>query len=368
MKKTQRALAVVASLTLSLLASSCGGDTKTATETTAESAASETTKAETTAAPTTEAAPAETAGAYPHTFSNCGLDVTVDAAPERIVIMNSAPVTMLDSLGLMDRVTHRAGKYPEAYYSDELNAKIAKIPALTSQTDSSGHLVISLETVLETEPDIVFASESETISRKALADAGITLFTNPSFCKGHGEGEAAVEYETPLAKYSNIYDTINTYGGIFDKRDEAAAAVAALEKRVAEVADAAVMPAGTKAATLYVESDGGQLWAYGPKSMSHPQMESLGMTNVFSDLKERVVEVSIEELIDRNPDVLILLHSDPENSDADILKMVKAVPGVDKVAAIEKNQAYPHLFNFSEPGTPLVIEGLITLAERMKAN
>ncbi|WP_219996300.1 hypothetical protein [Nocardioides humi] len=50
--------------------------------------------------------------AYPVTVENCGAEVTFDAEPERVVLLKSAAVPYLSALGVLDRVTARAGEYP----------------------------------------------------------------------------------------------------------------------------------------------------------------------------------------------------------------------------------------------------------------
>jgi iron complex transport system substrate-binding protein len=86
---------------------------------------------------------------------------------------------------------------------------------------------------------------------------------------------------------------------------------------------------------------------------------------VFAELSERVPEVSIEEVIDRNPEILVLLYDDTGLSPEQVAALVTELPGASSIAAVTNGAVYPMLFNFAEPPTPLVVKGLSVLAEQI---
>ncbi|WP_408898704.1 ABC transporter substrate-binding protein [Nocardioides sp. R1-1] len=283
-------------------------------------------------------------GPYPLTVENCGADVTFAAAPERVVLLKSAAVPSLAALGVLDRVTARAGEYPRAYYDDATWAALEEVPALTGKTDTSGHLLVSKEVVIEQEPDLVLG-EVDNLSRETLAAAGIPLVEEPAMC---AEGLAEPGFDDVVAQ-------LETYGRIFDRTEAAAAASAELEQRVAALTAAPAADRRT-AAVLYPTVGGGVTYAYGTRSMAHPILEAAGLDNVFADTDERVFEVTPEELVGRDPDVLILLHSagDPEA----VVEAVTTLPGAASIAAVRDGELMPLLFNYVEPPTPLAVDGL----------
>lgn len=289
-------------------------------------------------------------GAYPVTVENCGAEVTLDAAPERVVLLKSAAVPYLAALGVLDRVTARAGEYPRAYYDDATWAALQRIPALTGKTDTSGHLLVSKEVVIGKEPDLVLG-EIDNLSRATLDQVGIPLIEEPAMCpKG---------LDHP--GFDSVYAQMETYGRIFDRVDEAADANAALRKRVAELSADGATERRT-AAVLYPTVGGGVTYAYGSRSMAQPILEAAGLDNVFGDTDERVFEVTPEELIGRDPDVLVLLHSagDP----AKVADAVTALPGAASITAVRNGDVLPLLFNYVEPPTPLALDGLARIEER----
>lgn len=287
---------------------------------------------------------------YPVTVDNCGAEVTFNRAPEQVVMLKSAAVPFLAELGVLDRVTARGGEYPRAYYDDQTWAQLQEIPALTGKTDSGGHLMISKEVVIEEEPDLVLG-EVENLNRDTLASSRIPLLEEPAMC--------AAGLDDP--GYDDVASQLRMYGEVFDRRDEAEAAVARMEERVAALTEGTESEERT-AAVLFPTIGGGTTYAYGAKSMAHPQLEAAGFTNVFADTHERVFEVTLEELLDRDPDVIIMLHS--TGTDAEVVEALTDLPGSDSLTAVRNDDVMPLLFNFVEPPSPLSVRGLEMILER----
>lgn len=293
-------------------------------------------------------------GSYPLTIENCGAEVTFDTAPEAVVLLKSAAVPFLAELGVLDRVSARAGEYPRDYYDDATWSALQDIPALTGRTDTSGHLSISKEVVIDQEPDLVLG-EVDNLSRATLESVGIPLLEEPAMCP---EGLDAPGFD-------DVYSQLETYGKVFDRPGEAAAAIHDLEARERDLRADPADPAGPRrtAAVLYPTVGGGVTYAYGTRSMAHPLLEAAGLDNVFADTDERVFEITAEELLGRDPDVLVLLHGsgDPR----EVVEAVTSLPGADDLAAVREDAMVPLLFNYVEPPTPLVLDGLEQLRDRL---
>lgn len=293
----------------------------------------------------------EAGAGYPVTVTNCGVDVKFDKAPERTVLLKSAAVPYLHDLGVLDRVTARAGQYPKQYYDAATLAELDKIPLLTDKTDTSGHLQISKEVVISQQPDLVFG-EVDNLSRDTLSAVDIPLLEEPALC----------ENSTAVPTFDDIYTQLETYGKVFDRPAQAATAVTALKDRLAKIKSS---KDGRTAAVLYPTVGGGVTYAYGSASMAQPQLEAAGFTNVFADSKERVFEVTLEELLGRNPDVLILLYS--SGDPVAVERALTGLPGAEKLKAVQNKNVMPQLFNFTEPPSPLSIDGLEKIVQRFKA-
>ena len=301
-----------------------------------------------------QAADSEPGGTtYPLTVENCGEEVVFDAPPERVILLESAAVTILDGLGVLDRVVARAGSFPDGYYDADLTRRIEAIDSLSDDIDASGHLTMSTEVVLAHEPDLALGLP-EGITREALRDSGVNTLIQPVYCPS-GVGDTS---------FATLYEQILMFGAVFDRSDEAEALVASLKDRVTAVEQAVADAAPRTAAVLYPSIGGGPLYAYGRASMSQPQLETAGFENVFADTAERVFEVSIEELIARDPDVIVVLHQ----GDADgAVDEVAQLPGSEALRALQNGDVLPQLFNFTEPPTPLSVSGLEFIVERFGA-
>lgn len=295
----------------------------------------------------------EASDAFPLTLENCGADVTFESSPEQVVMLKSSAVPFLADLGVLDRVVARAGEYPRDYYDDETWTQLEEIPALTGKTDTSGHLLVSKEIVINEEPDLVLG-EVDNLSRETLAAVDIPLLEEPAMC---AEG-----VDDP--GFDDVYSQMEAYGDVFDRAEEADAANEELEARVEELS--AEGETGRTAAVLYPTVGGGVTYAYGTKSMAHPILEEAGFTNVFADTDERVFEVTAEELIGRDPDVLVLLY--PAGDADEIVEAVTSLPGAEQMTAVREDALMPMLFNYVEPPTPLAVEGLAQIQERFGAD
>jgi iron complex transport system substrate-binding protein len=335
-------------IAFSALAAACGDDTDTAS---LQTTAPQTTAPRTTA-PTSGAEAASIDG-FPLTFTNCGREFTLDAAPQRVLLMEAAAPALLFAAGAMDRVVARIEDFPEEYYTTAEMAVLDAIPALEAEATSTGGVEVSLEAIIDTRPDLVIGFDTATITHDALADVGIQLYVMPPFCDN-----------PPKPSFDSIVEEVRFYGRLFGTSAVADPNADALATTVAD-ASAAPVAEGRTAAALYVASDGSAIYAYSALGMVHPVMETLGMTNVFAELGERVPEISIEEVIDRDPEVLILLYDDTGLTPAEITALVTDLPGASGIRAVADGSVHPLLFNFAEPPTPLVVAGLSLLADQI---
>ena len=84
--------------------------------------------------------------------------------------------------------------------------------------------------------------------------------------------------------------------------------------------------------------------------------------NVFSDVKERVMEISAEQLVAADPDVILLLHSGEDDLEAH----VTSLPGAAGIAAVRERAIIPMLLAHAEPPTPMAVDGAELLEEALR--
>jgi iron complex transport system substrate-binding protein len=302
----------------------------------------------------TTTSPAPSSG-FPLTVTNCGEQVTLPTPPKRTVLLDRNAISLVAAVGAFDRVVARAGKMPDGLYDARITAALAAIPSIGAGENAQGTVQISQEEVIAQRPDLVIAYETDTIKRAALAAAGIPMLIEPAFCTDKSEipGNPSLD---------DVYARVEFWGQVFEKQDAAAASIADLRRRVAAVrAKAAAGPTRT-GATLFVSVGGGPVYAYGRKSLSDPEMAAAGITNVFGDVNDRVFEVTPEKLVALNPEVLVLLYSDGDP--AAIQASLEALPGVASIAAVRNHNVLSLLFGFTDPPTPVSVDGLERIVAR----
>lgn len=293
---------------------------------------------------------AEASVQYPLSVQNCDSEVVFEEAPEHVMMLLTSPVTMLDGIGVFDRVFMKAGEYPSGYYGDALAAKVEAVPQLTEDVDT-GHLLISPEEIVSHEPDLLLGLP-DGVSREGMEDAGLNVIVDEIYCPGFS-GEA---------NFDLIYDEIERYGQIFDRVNEAGELIAGLKTRVDEVTNKMSDHDERTAVALYPIIDDGSFRAYGNSSMVQPQFDALGLRNLFEDNSERVFEVQPEVLIDLDPEVILVLY---QGKKEEVENAVTSLPGGDQISAVVDDQVIYQLFNFTEPATPLTVTGLEKLADEL---
>ena len=288
---------------------------------------------------------------FPLELPNCEATLTFDAPPERIVLLESAPVTTLDGVGVLDRVVSRAGAFPPGYYDGDLAARIEAIPTLSDEIDASGHLQISQEMVIAQEPDIVFGLP-DGVTREAMADAGAQVVVQNIYCATGGH----------RSSFETLHEQIDAYGRIFDHGEQAEQLSTSLQERIDAASESAKDLATATAAVLYPSVGGGPLYTYGAASMVTAQLDALGIENVFADTEERVFEISAEPLLAADPDVLIVLHQ-TDGDGSDVAEEMISQDQLGSLRAVQDQALLPLLFNFAEPASPLVVDGLERIHE-----
>lgn len=296
---------------------------------------------------------------YPVTVSSCDQEVTFEQEPQRAVLLKSASVPALQELGVLDRAVAKGGAYPLESYDDATTAAVEAIPSLGGDVDSSGHLHLSKEAVMAQEPDVVMG-QADNLDASSLSSVGIPVLEEPALCPGGIQDPG----------FDDVYDQLRVYGTVFDREQEAEESIGRLQQRVADteqrVSEAtADQDEPLSAAVLYPTVGGGTTYAYGAHSMAAPQLEAAGLDNVFADLEDRVVEVTPEELIGRDPDVLILLYS--EGDPREVEAAVEHIPGADQISAVAEDRILAMPMNETEPATPQTVDGLEKIVDRFIA-
>ena len=178
---------------------------------------------------------------------------------------------------------------------------------------------------------------------KALEDAGLTVFTlgNPN-------------------NFEGLYTNLQTLAKLTGHEAEAEALVGELKQRVAAVEEK--LANTSQRPLVFYEIDGtdpNAVWTPGPGTFIDTLINMAGGDNLGANLQGEWVQISLEELIARDPDLILL-------GDAlwggVTVESVKARAGWEALTAVQNGQIFPFDDNLvSRPG-PRLVDGLEGLA------
>lgn len=298
--------------------------------------------------------PAATAAqeAFPMTVENCGREVTFDAPPERVVTIGAEAPVLVAAAGAADRVTAVGGAVQPEFFGD-YRAELEDIPRLGSVAAE-----LSAEVLIAEEPDLLISINSDNF--EALEAAGIPGLVIGGRCRG------ADDANTSDGSFEEFYNDITLYGQLFGTSDVAESAVEDLTERVAAVREQFAGTQERSAITVIYGSSGDQLGSYGGSSIADAQLRALGLTNVFADQDERFFEPSVEEIVSRDPEVVVLLFEVAEGTDAMSLAKLQNSPELASITGLQSGDiiTLPFALAGSSPGS---VVGLEMLAEQLAA-
>ena len=289
---------------------------------------------------------------FPAEVDSCGEKLHFDAAPKKVLILNGTGLPDLDALEVVNKLSLRAGDKNFGTGQEELQAKYNAIQAVASSEIETGGVRVSTEVVLENKVDLVIGYE-EGVDREALKKAGVQLYSPAAFCPN---------YSVKHATWDLIDTEVKNLASIFGVQDKAASVI---EKRKANVdaLDAKGKAAGATGIALYITPGQSNFYAYGTSSMVQPIFEASGLKNSYEDTTTRVFDGSMEDILKRNPDWIVLLSL--EATKEQTLEAFKGFNGADRLKAVTNNQVVVLPFSLTDPPTTLSVEGASQLSQEI---
>ncbi len=255
-----------------------------------------------------------------------GVEVTLEAPPERIASFSPAATEILFAIGVGDAVlaVDAFSNFPAA---------TADLPMLSAFPE------LNVEALLVHDPQLVIltaGNEGEAEQLRGLDIAVVFL-----------DGATTID---------GIYGHIRILGQATARNDEAEALVDGIASRIVELE--AALADVDQGPTVFYELDP-SLFTVGPGSFIHDMLTILKVQNIAADAASPFPQITAEAILDANPEVVIL-------ADAQFGETAEAVsgrPGWDAISAVQNGRVLEieDADIVSRPG-PRVGEALAVLA------
>lgn len=294
--------------------------------------------------------------AFPVTVERCGEEVTIDAPPERAIVFEANMIEIMLELGLDDRI---AGVWTGDTPADKVQPAYSERTEPLTVISTESWPPPSLEVVLGADPDFVWSgwgygfSEESGLTPAKLAEVGIGSYVVSESCPPSGDTQPAMGFD-------QLYHDILAAGQIFGVRERAEALVAELQAEVQSITDAV----GTVDEPLRVFNyDSGQESPFtsGALAMPHTLITLAGGEHIFADVADDWFTTSWEEVIGRDPEVILVSDSAWAAYD-DNVAFLQSQPELADVSAIQNARFIPLTYKQATPGLENVV-ALRTIAE-----
>ncbi|OQY29791.1 MAG: cobalamin-binding protein [Anaerolineaceae bacterium 4572_5.1] len=279
--------------------------------------------------PTKEPAPVSM---WPMTLVDAlGREITLEKAPERIVSLSPSNTEVLFAAGAGDLVV---GNTEYCDYPEEASA-IEKVGGFSAKT-------ISVEAIVALNPDLVFSNDSghEPII-EALEQANIVV------------------YAVKAASFEDVFANLELVGKLTENEDIAAQVVDGMKTRIVAVEEKIATVPQEERPSVFWEVWDEPLLTSGPNTFSAQMIKIAGGVNIFPDLTEDYPQISVEEVVSRNPDVIM---GPDTHGDKLVIGELTARPGWEEITAVIDGRIYLIDGNKSSRPGPRLVDALEEIA------
>lgn len=238
----------------------------------------------------------EAVGKLPLIFDNYGRTVTIEQKPEKVLTLGPNCTELFVALGLEDYIigtslkNHSRGPLPEY---EEIYKNIPEL----------NYGSATREAVIASGADFIYGIDWEFgeggLDINELETYGISVYTNSA------------------STFEEQYKEIEDLGKIFEIEDRAISYIDEQKNRIEAVADKYAEQNNLK--VLVYDSGNDGIFTSGGNNFESLLIKMAGGKNIFEDIKDKQwVTVSYEDVLAREPDVIIIHDYDAPSSDEKI--------------------------------------------------
>ena len=281
------------------------------------------------------------------TVKSCDRIVTFDGPPERAVSHDVNLTEMMLVLGLADRMVGYTGISGWKTLDEEMRSGVEELPELSAKYPSK-------EVLVGADADFFFAGWNYgmkvggDVTPETLEPFGIKVYELTESCIHITDKDKA--------SIEDMYNDLLNLGRIFDVEDRAKELVEGYRTDLAAFIEG--RETGEPLRVFVYDSGENAPFTAGRYAMPTALIEAAGGRNVMDDLKKSWATVTWEEVVERNPQFVIIVNygkvsaeqkrdfmlSNPAFADLDAvkndrfvtLKYVEATPGPRNIQAVKK--------------------------------
>ncbi|TWB61726.1 iron complex transport system substrate-binding protein [Rhizobium sp. ERR 922] len=289
--------------------------------------------------------------AEPVTVRSCNRDVTFDKAPERAVSNDVNLTEMMLALKLQDRMVGYTGISGWKTLDEKLRDGVKELPELSPKYPSK-------EVLLGANADFFFAGWNYgmkvggEVTPETLAPFGIKVYELTESC-------IFVMQKNKPTMDDMFVDLLNL-GRIFRVEDRAEALVASYRKQLGEV-QARIGHVAKPTSVFVYDSGEEKPFTSGRYGIPTALIEAAGGVNVMDDVEKSWTEVSWEPVIEKNPDVIVIVDYGQVTA-AQKIAFLKGNPAFRNIDAVKNDRFVVLPYVEATPG-PRNIEAIATLAK-----
>ncbi|MBB4952013.1 iron complex transport system substrate-binding protein [Agrobacterium vitis] len=292
--------------------------------------------------------------AAPVTVKSCNREVTFDKAPTRAISNDVNLTEMMLALKLQDHMVGYTGVSGWKTLDEKLRDGVKQLPELSAKYPTK-------EVLLNADADFYFAGWNYgmkvggEVTPETLAPLGIKVYELTESC--------IHIMQKPKPTMDDMFVDMLNLGKIFKVEDRAEKLVDGYRKQLAEIQ--AKINKSDRPERVFVYDSGEQKpFTSGRFGIPTAMIEAAGGTNIMDDVQKSWTEVSWEPVIERNPQVIIIVNygnvtaqqkidfmkHNPAFKDIDavkndrfvVLEYVEATPGPRNIDAIARLAAAFH--------------------------
>lgn len=231
------------------------------------------------------------------TVQSCNRTVTFDAPPERAISNDVNLTEMMLVLGLADRMVGYTGISGWKTLDEEMRAGVEELPELSEKYPSK-------EVLVGADADFFFAGWNYgmkvggEVTPETLDPFGIQVYELTESCTHITQKDKA--------SIEDMYDDLLNLGRIFDVEDKATALVEGYRAELAAFTDNLETDAALR---VFVYDSGEDApFTAGLYAMPTALIEAAGGVNVMDDFNKSWGSVTWEEVVERNPEVIVIVN------------------------------------------------------------